>query len=171
MNLQYTAALGCMSLNDVTKHLFVVPENSHIFTMKFQQTCSPQINSLGVFTVVDKLLQPARSGVMEFVTWCLQQFSVSGRVCFLCHCISTLKEKEIHKIRNEYFYPSGQNPPPSWLLGSFNHVTSRCPNEWALSAPSMAPAKLPLYGDSHKHTRTHTHTHTWRIKQSKGALH
>ena len=39
-----------------------------IFTMMFQQTCSPQISSLGVFTVVDKLFQPARSGVMKFVT-------------------------------------------------------------------------------------------------------
>ena len=68
MNLQYTATLGCMLLKEVTKHLFVVQTNTHIFTMMFQQTCSPQINSLDVFTVVDKLLQPARSGVMEFMT-------------------------------------------------------------------------------------------------------
>ena len=54
MNLQYTTALGCMSLKDVTKHLSVVQTNNHIFTMTFQQTCSSQINSLGVFTVVDK---------------------------------------------------------------------------------------------------------------------
>ena len=101
-NLQYTTALGCMSLKDITKHLFMVQKNSHIFTMMFQQNCSPQINSLGVFSVVDKLLQLARSGVMEFMTGCLQQFSEAAHVCFLCHCISTLKEKEIHKIRNEY---------------------------------------------------------------------
>ena len=50
------------------RYLFLVQTNSHIFTMMFQQTCSPQINSLGAFTVVNKLLQPARSGVMEFVT-------------------------------------------------------------------------------------------------------
>ena len=93
MNLQYTTARGCMLLKDVTKHLLLVQTNSHIFTMMFQQTCSPQINSLGVFTVVSKLLQPTRSGVMVFVTWCLQQFVEVARVCFLCHCISTLKEK------------------------------------------------------------------------------
>ena len=68
MNLQYTAALGCMSLKGVTKHLFVMQKNSHIFIMMFQQTCLPQINSLGVFTKVNRLLQPGRSGVMEFVT-------------------------------------------------------------------------------------------------------
>ena len=68
MNLQYTAALGCMLFKDVTKNLFVVQTNSHIFTMMFQQTCLSQINSLGVFAVVGKLLQPTRSGVMEFVT-------------------------------------------------------------------------------------------------------
>ena len=74
-----------------------------IFSPYFlQQTCLPQINSLGVFTIVDKLLQPPRSGVMEFLTWCLQQFSEAAHVCFLCHCISTQKEKEINKIRNEY---------------------------------------------------------------------
>ena len=33
MNHQYTAALGCMLLKDVTKYLFVVQTNSHIFTM------------------------------------------------------------------------------------------------------------------------------------------
>ena len=54
MNLQYTTALGCMSLKDVTEYLSVVQTNSHIFTMMFQQTCSSQINSLGVFTVVSK---------------------------------------------------------------------------------------------------------------------
>ena len=41
----------------VTKHLFMVQRNSHIFTMMYRQTCSPQINSLGVFTVVHKLLR------------------------------------------------------------------------------------------------------------------
>ena len=102
MNLQYNAALGCMLLKDITKHLFVVQTKSNIFTMMFQQTCLPQINSLGVFTTVNKLLQPTRSGVMEFVTRCLKQFSKAAHVCFLCHCVSTLKEKEIHKIRNEY---------------------------------------------------------------------
>ena len=102
LGFYYTTALVFMSFKDVTKHLFVVQTNSHIFTMMSQQTCSPQISSLGVFTVVDKLFQPARSGVMKFVTWCLQQFSEAACVCFLCHCISTLKEKEIHKIRNEY---------------------------------------------------------------------
>ena len=98
MNLQYITELGCMSLKDVTKHLFVVQKNSHMFTMIFQQTCWPQINSLAVFTVVNKLLQPARSGVMEFMTWCLQQFSEAARVCFLCHCISTLKEKRFIRL-------------------------------------------------------------------------
>ena len=73
-----------------------------IFSPWSQQTCLTQINSLSVFTVVDQLLQPTRSGVMEFVTWFLQQFSKAAHVCFLCHCISTLKEKEFHKIRNEY---------------------------------------------------------------------
>ena len=33
MNHQYTAALGCMLLKDVTKYLFVVQTNSHIFTI------------------------------------------------------------------------------------------------------------------------------------------
>ena len=80
MNLQYTAALDCMSLKDVTKHLFVVQTNVHIFTIIFQQTCSPQINSLSAFTVVNKLFQPASSGVMEFVIWCLQQFSEAARL-------------------------------------------------------------------------------------------
>ena len=107
MNLQYTTYLVCMLPEDVIKHLFVVQTNSHIFTMMFQQTCSPQIISLGVFTEVNKLLQPRKSGVMEFMTWCLQQFSEAARVCFLCHCISTLKEKEIHKIRNEYLIQLG----------------------------------------------------------------
>ena len=79
-NLQYTTALGCMSLKDITKHLFMVQKNSHIFTMMFQQNCLPQINSFGVFSVVDKLLQLARSGVMEFVTGCLQQFSEAARL-------------------------------------------------------------------------------------------
>ena len=88
-----------LKLKDITGHVFVVQTNSHILPMMFQQTCSPQINSLGVFTVVSKLLQPTRSGVMVFVTWCLQQFSEAACVCFLCHCISTLEEKEIHKIR------------------------------------------------------------------------
>ena len=106
MNLQYTAALGCMLLKDVAKHLFVVQTNSHIFTVMFQHICSPQRNSLGIFTIVTKLLQLGRSGVMEFVTW-LQQFSEAAHVCFLFsikwhHFISTLKQKEIHKIRNEY---------------------------------------------------------------------
>ena len=68
MNLQYTAALGCMLLKEVTKHLFVGQINSHFFTVMFQQICSPQINSLGIFTIVNKLLQLGRSGVMEFVT-------------------------------------------------------------------------------------------------------
>ena len=36
LNLQYTAALGCMSLKDITKHLFMMQTNSHIFTMMFQ---------------------------------------------------------------------------------------------------------------------------------------
>ena len=93
MNIQYTTVLGYMSLKDVTKHFF---------TMMIQQTCLPQINGLSVFTEVDKLLQPTRSGVMEFMTWCLHQFSEAARVCFLCHCISTLIEKEIPKIKNEY---------------------------------------------------------------------
>ena len=48
----------------ITKHLFMVQRNSHIFTMMYQQTCSPQINSLGVFTVVHKLLQ-----VFNIVGW------------------------------------------------------------------------------------------------------
>ena len=65
------------------------------------------------------------------------------------------------------------HPHGCWEVSTMSQAGA--PSEWALSAPSMAPTKLPLYGNSHKvthaHTHTHIYTHIWRIKQSKGALH
>ena len=145
MNLQYTTYLVCMLPEDVIKHMFVVQTNSHIFTMMFQQTCSPQIISLGVFTEVNKLLQPRKSGVMEFMTWCLQQFSEAAHVCFLCHCISTLKEKEIHKIRNVYLIQLGwDNINTRYLRINFKGMSlSHCVNNiYALQFPGVGCSLL-----------------------------
>ena len=64
-------------------------------------------------------------------------------------------------------------PTGCWAVSTMSRAG--VPTEWALSAPSVAPVKLPLYGSSYTHTHTHTHTHarthTRRIKQSEGALH
>ena len=48
------------------------------------------------------------------------------------------------------------HPAGCWAVSTMSRAC--VPTEWALSAPSVAPVKLPLYGNSHKHTHTHTHT-------------
>ena len=67
--------------------------------------------------------------------------------------------------RIQWILPQWPESTTQLAAGQFQSCQAGVPDEWALSACSMAPAKLPLHRDSHKHT------HIWKIKQSKGALH
>ena len=72
------------------------------------------------------------------------------------------------KKKSCQFYPSGQNldhPAGCWAVSTMSRAG--VPSQWALSAASMAPAKLPLYGNSHKHTHTHTYILTHMENKTK----
>ena len=102
-------------------------------------------------------MKEPKCGVCKFTSFMsLRPFPCQLSRNLVCYtCLPSQESSE--------FYPSGQNPPPNWLLGSFIHVTSRC-LQWvsivcSIDGTRQTPTKRKQ-PNTNTHTHTHTHTHT-----------